>query len=140
MSTFVYSSFGLYLGQGVIDFDNDTFKVGLLTSSYSPAQSTDEKWSDISGDESSGTGYTAGGATISSISWTRSSNIITLDFADVSWPNSSITARYGALYDDTHADDPLIVCFDLGSELTSVSDTFAIQFNASGILTVTVAT
>lgn len=140
MSTFIYSAFGLYLGQGAIDFDNDTFKVGLLTSSYSPVQSTDEKWSDISGDEASGTGYTAGGAAVSSISWTRSSNVITLDFADVSWASSSITARYGALYDDTHTDDPLIACFDLGSELTSSNGTFAIQFNASGIFTVTVAT
>lgn len=140
MSTFIYSAFGLYLGQGAIDFDNDTFKVGLLTSSYSPAQNTDTKWSDISGDEASGTGYTAGGVAVSSISWSRSSNVITLDFADVSWENSSITARYGALYDDTHTDDPLIVCLDLGSELTSSSGTFAVQFNASGILTVTVAT
>lgn len=140
MSTFVYSSFGLYLGKGAIDFDNDTFKVGLLTSSYSPAQNTDDKWSTISGNETSGTGYTTGGATVSSISWSRTSNVITLDFDDVSWLNSSITARYGALYDDTHADDPLIICFDLGSERVSVTGTFAIQFSSSGIFTATVAT
>lgn len=140
MSTFIYSSFGLYLGKGAIDFDNDSFKVGLMTSSYSPSQNTETKWSDVSGYEASGTGYSAGGVAVSSISWSRSSNVATLDFADASWSSSSITARYGVLYDDTHADDPLIVCFDLGMEYTSVNGTFAIQFNSSGIFTATVAT
>ena len=42
----------------------DTLKVMLLTNSYTPAPATDSVYSGISANEVSGTGYTAGGATV----------------------------------------------------------------------------
>lgn len=138
MATFNYSNLALELGKGTIDFTSHTFKIALLTSSYTPNQDSNTKWSDISGDEASGTGYTAGGVTVSSLTWTASENVITLDFDNISWANSSITARYAVLYDDSHTDDVLITCFDLGSEQVSRNGTFAIGFDSSGIFTVTI--
>ncbi len=48
---------------GTIDYDADTIKVALLTST-SAFNDTHEFWSDISANEVSGTGYTAGGDTL----------------------------------------------------------------------------
>lgn len=49
-----------------IDYLSDTIKVGLVTSAYSPNQATHDFWNDVVANEISGTGYTAGGATLAS--------------------------------------------------------------------------
>lgn len=51
---------------GKINFTSDTIKVALLTSSYTPNFGTNVHWSDVSTFETSGAGYTAGGATLAS--------------------------------------------------------------------------
>jgi len=71
-----------------VDFDSDTIKVALLTSSYSPNQDTHDYYDDVNTFEVSGaTGYTAGGITLSSKTSTYDSanNVIILDAADVTW-------------------------------------------------------
>jgi len=47
-----------------IDYLSDTIKIALLDNGHSPALDTHELFSDVEGDEISGTGYTAGGATL----------------------------------------------------------------------------
>lgn len=62
MASLIYNSAIDDMAKGAIDFDTDTFKVLLVTSSYSPNKDTHTKRSDVT-NEVSGTGYTAGGAT-----------------------------------------------------------------------------
>jgi hypothetical protein len=126
-------------GKGNINFASggDTFKVALMTSSYTPDLDNDDFWSDISADEASGTGYTAGGQTLANQAWAKdvANNRAYLDGDNISWPASSIVARYGVLYKDTGtpATSPLIALIDFGADKQSVSSTFLIEFDSTGI-------
>lgn len=125
-----------------VDFDSDTIKVALLSSSYTPNQDTDDYWNDVSSYEVSGTGYTAGGATLAnkSVTYTSGTNVTKFDGDDVSWTSSTITARYAVIYDASPASDtakPLIGYVDFGSNQSSSSGTFSIVWDAAGIFTTT---
>lgn len=52
--------------QKKIDLVNDSIKMALLTSSYTPNLGTDAFWSAVSANEASGTGYTTGGIALAS--------------------------------------------------------------------------
>jgi hypothetical protein len=126
-----------------IDFDSDTIKVALCTSSYTPDQDAHDFFNDIT-NEVTGTGYTAGGATLASasITYTGASNVLKLDGDDTSWASSTITARYAIIYDatpGTAATNPLIAYVDFGADVTSTAGTFTITWDANGIATVTVS-
>lgn len=126
-----------------IDFNSDTIKVMLCTSSYTPNQDTHQYKSSVT-NEVTGTGYAAGGATISSptLSYSGASNTLTLDGGDVSWPSSTITARYAVIYDSSPATDatrPLLAYVDFGVDVSSSGGTFSITWDSAGIATVTVA-
>lgn len=126
------------------DFDTDTIKVLLTTSSYTPTQSTD-KYKDavsaIGTNEVSGAGYTTGGATLGTKTNTNSSLTTTLDAADVTWSTSTITnARYAVIYDDSPASNkPLLAYIDFGANQSTSASDFQIIWNASGIASVTVS-
>jgi hypothetical protein len=122
-----------------IDLDSDTLKVMLCTSSYTPSQSTHQYKSSVT-NEVTGTGYTAGGATLGSVTVATSSLVFTLDAADTSWTTSTITARYAVIYDSTPATDatrPLIGYADFGADVSTTAGTFTITWDAAGICTVT---
>ncbi len=126
-----------------IDWDSDTIKVMLCTSSYTPDQDTHRYKSSVT-NEVTGTGYTAGGATLTSptFAYTSGTNTVTLDAADTSWANSTITARYAVIYDATPGTDatrPLIAYVDFGADVSSSAGTFQITWDAAGIFTVTVS-
>ncbi|QHB38177.1 hypothetical protein SEA_VOLT_61 [Gordonia phage Volt] len=94
--------------------------------------------------EVTGTGYTAGGATVASptFSYNTSTNVWMFDGADVTWSSSTITANYAVFYDSTPATDatrPLICYWDFGGAQSSSSGNFTLSFSASGIVTATVA-
>jgi hypothetical protein len=125
-----------------IDWDTDTIKVMLCTSTYTPDQDAHIYKSSVT-NEVTGTGYTAGGATLASktITYTGASNTITLDAADVTWSSSTITARYAVIYDDTGtaSTSPLIAYVDFGADVSSSGGNFTITWDATGIVTITAA-
>ena len=139
MADLVYNSAKQKLMDGSIDLDNDTIKVCLVTSSYTPDEDSHEDYADIT-NEVSGTGYTAGGTTIANCAVTKdtTNDLGKFDGDDVSWTNSTITARGGIVYKDSGVDSTswLIRYIDFGSDRTSTSGTFSIIWSASGILTV----
>lgn len=125
-----------------VDFLSDTIKVALTTSSYTPNQDTHEFFSDVT-NEVSGTGYTAGGATLATktVSYDSSTNIVKLDADDTSWSSSTITARYAVIYKSTGtaSTSPLLGYVDFGQDESSSSATFQIQWSSDGILRLTAA-
>lgn len=126
-----------------IDWDSDTIKVMLCTSSYTPDQDTHQYKSDIT-NEISGTGYTAAGATLTSTTstYTGGTNVIALDAADVSWTGSTLTARYAVVYDATPGTDatrPLISYVDFGVDVSTTAGTLTVTWDSAGVCTVTVA-
>jgi len=125
-----------------IDFDTDTIKVALVTSSYTPNQDTHDYFDDVSSNEVSGTGYTAGGNTLAnkSVTYTSGTNVTKFDADDTSWTSSTITARYAVIYDaspGSNATRPLIAYVDFGSDQSSSNGTFSIVWDAAGIFTTT---
>lgn len=127
---------------GEIDYTAGTIKVMLTTSSYTPNQDTHQYKSSVT-NEVSGTGYTAGGATLASktISYNTTTNVLTLDAADTVWTTSTITARYAVVYLDTgtSSTSPLIGYVDFGADVSSTTGTFTLTWDATGIVTVTVS-
>lgn len=139
--------YGQFLSKALnkeVDWDSDTIKVALLTSSYTPNQDTHDYFDDVSSYEVTGTGYTAGGATLGSktISYDGTNNVIVLDAADTTWSSSTITARYAVVYDDSGASaaaKALIGYVDFGSDQSSTNGNFTITWDSTGIVRITVA-
>jgi hypothetical protein len=127
-----------------VDWDTDTIKVALLTSSYTPNQDTHDYYDDVSTNEVTGTGYTTGGATLASktVTYDSGTNVIVLDAADVTWSSSTITARYAVVYNDSGASagaKVLIGYVDFGSDQSSTNGNFTITWDSTGIVRITVA-
>tara|TARA_R110002020_G_scaffold364553_1_gene576871 strand:+ start:533 stop:967 length:435 start_codon:yes stop_codon:yes gene_type:complete len=120
-----------------VDLDDttaDRFKAMLVTSSYTPNFGTHDFKDDVS-NEVSGTGYDAGGKSLSSVTLTQTSGTIKFDAADLTWSSSTITARGAVVYDDSLTSDPLIAYIDFGADKSSSAGDFVLTFNASGIFT-----
>jgi hypothetical protein len=118
-----------------VDWANDTIKVALLDSNYTPDQDADEFWDDISGDEIAGTGYTAGGETLAEATATydAASNTLRLDAADVEWAEATLTARYAVIYkvEDEDSESPLLAYIDFGEDEEVSSGVFKIEWDAT---------
>src|SRR5690606_33861980 len=123
---------------GSFDPSNDTIKVALLTSSYTPNIDTDAVWGDISTYEESGTGYTAGGATVANVvtAVDTTNDRAEMDGDDVTWNGLDIgTPGYAVLYQDTgNPSTSRLICYwELGSTASNGGD-YTLSFNAEGIL------
>lgn len=139
----VYGLFLKSLANKEINLNTDTIKCMLCTSTYTPDQDTHQYKSSVT-NEVTGTGYTATGNTLTSLSvtYTAATNVLMFDAADTSWASSTITARYAVIYDATPATDatrPLIAYIDFGADVSSSNAAFTIAFDAAGIVTLTAA-
>lgn len=150
MSKIVYNSFLYDVLTGAIDLDTDTFKIMLVGNTYrSIADETKRdshtKRSDIT-DEVSGTGYTAGGQALASVTVTKdtTNNIIKINANNPSWSSATISGIYGAVIYKSRggassADE--LVCFidiyaDNSNAAVSVTNgTFTMTLPANGFLT-----
>ena len=123
--------------QMAVNTGSDTFKVGMITNSSTPNFETHDHWSDLSGNEVSGTNYSAGGVALASITLANDSGTLKFDAADSTWTTSTISsARAAVVYDDTLTNDPLICLVNFGADYASSAGTFQITWNASGIWTI----
>lgn len=121
------TSFKVELLQGVHNFTastGDTFKIALYTSSATLGASTTVY---STSDEVVGTGYTAGGNTLTNVTPTSSGTTAFTDFADTTWSTATITARGALIYNSTEANKAVCV-LDFGSDKTSTAGNFTIVF------------
>jgi hypothetical protein len=125
ITTAMCSSFKEELLKGVHDFENDTFKMALYTSSATLDASTTAY---TVTNEVSGTGYTAGGQDLDSPTVTLSGTTAFVDFADETWTGASITARGALIYNSTAGGNPAVAVFDFGADKTSTTGDFVVQF------------
>jgi hypothetical protein len=120
---------------GQINYPTATVKALLATSSYVPNQDTHRYKSDVT-NEATGSGYTAGGLTLTSktLTYTTGSNTLALDCADPVWAAATITARYLVFYVSTGTDStsPLISYVDFGSDVTATGGSFTATVPAAG--------
>tara|TARA_R110000751_G_scaffold14809_8_gene47870 strand:+ start:2381 stop:2812 length:432 start_codon:yes stop_codon:yes gene_type:complete len=125
------TSFKVQILGGDFDFSSgtgETFKIALFTSSATLGAATTAY---ATTNEVSGTGYTAGGNTLT-ISANPASTGTTafLDFADTTWSTATITAR-GALIYQSGGTNPAIAVLDFGSDKSSTAGDFTIVFPAA---------
>ena len=112
----------------------NTFKIALYTSSASLGAGTTAYSATNEITNSSGTAYTAGGETITSVTPVLDGSTAVCDFADVSWTSASFTANGCLIYNDTQSDKAVcVVAF--GGDKTVSSGTFTIQFPAAAAST-----
>ena len=119
-----------------------TLKCLLCTSSYTPNQDAHDYHADITNEVAAAGNYSTGGEILTSTTVATAARVMTFDAADTQWTSSTITARYAVIYDYTggsSATNALVCYVDFGENKISENGTFKIQWNASGIFTVTVA-
>lgn len=138
MASVFYNNYYEELGKGNIDYTANTFKILLTTTSYTPDVDAHAFRSDITG-EASGTGYTAGGATLSSVTLTQdnTNDRANIDAADVTFSTITVANVDGAVVyksTGTASTDPLICYIDFteGAQTINAGD-FTITFDSSGI-------
>ena len=127
---YMCTSFKVALLNGEMDFSSDTsqsFKIALYTSSATLDASTTAY---STTNEISGTGYTAGGNTLTIGTAPKSDTsgtIAYLDFSDTTWSSSTITAR-GALIYKSGGTNPAVAVLDFGADKSSSNSTFKVAF------------
>lgn len=132
MASLIYNSCLDDTVRGSIDFDTDTFKMILVTSSYTAAK-THAKRSDVTNDVS-GTGYTTGGnAAAATCTKDNTNNREDITFAITSWTTATITARAGVIYKSRGglaSADELVAYVDFGTDVTSTAGTFSVTISS----------
>lgn len=126
--------------------DGETYKLALLSDSYTPDLENDEVWADASTYEvASGDGYTTGGEALSDVSITIDSDgVVTFDASDVEWTSLTKTWKYGIIYQvgsygtSPYTVNPLFCLIDFDNSATdaTVSVTaldYWVVWSASGI-------
>jgi hypothetical protein len=106
----------------------DTYKIALFDSNSGLSASTTAY--STSG-EVEGTGYTAGGVTLSGFTTGLSGSTAYLTFSDPSWENSTITARGCMIYNSSKSNKAVAV-FNFGQNVSSVNGTFTVDFPGAG--------
>ena len=104
-----------------------TFKIALFTSDATLNKSTTAYSTSNEISNTSGSAYSAGGATLTSVTPTLSTDTAVCDFSDVSFTSASFTAN-GALIYNSSQSDKAVAAIAFGSDKTVTSGTFTIQF------------
>jgi hypothetical protein len=121
------SSFKQQILLGEHDLDTDTIKIALYTSAATLSAATTAY---STSDEVVGTGYTAGGNTLTGATVSLTGTTAFVDFSDTTWTTATITAR-GALIYNSSKSDKAIAVLDFGSDKTSTAGNFTVQFPAN---------
>ena len=124
----ICNSFKTEVLQGIHNFtasSGDTFNLALYTSSATLNKSTTAY---TTSNEVSGSGYTAKGNALTSVTPVLSTDTACCDFADTSFTSASFTARGCLIFNDSASGDQAVCAIDFGSDKTVTSGTFTIQF------------
>ena len=126
----ICTSFKVELLKGTHDFTattGNTFKIALYDSDATLGASTTAFSTSEEITNTSGTAYTSGGATLTSVTPVASSTTAVCDFDDVSFSSASFTAN-GALIYNSSASNAAVCAIAFGSDKTATNGTFTIQF------------
>lgn len=117
------SSFKQQILLGEHDLDTDVIKLALYTSAATLSAATTAY---STSDEVVGTGYTAGGNTLTGATVSLSGTTAYVDFSDTTWSTATITAR-GALMYNSSKSNKAIAVLDFGADKTSTAGDFTVQ-------------
>jgi hypothetical protein len=121
------NSFKEELLKGIHDFTTDTFKVALYTDSATLGAATTVY---TTSNEASGSGYTAGGNTLTGVSVALSQGVAFVDFGDTTWTSGNFSARGALIYNSSKANRAVAV-YEFGEVKTVSGGNFQLQFPAA---------
>jgi hypothetical protein len=127
ITTAMCTSFKKEVLEALHDFNassGSTFKIALYTSSADLGAATTAY---SATNEVSGTGYTAGGNTLTNIDPVTSGTTGFADFADTTWTDATITAAGALIYNSSQSNKAVAV-LSFGGDKTSTNGDFVIQF------------
>lgn len=130
ITTAMCSTFKEQLLGGVHDLDTDTLKLALIKASPSGTYgAATTNYSDVTGnsDEASGSGYSAGGGTLTSPVITLTGTTAFVDFADEAFTNVTVSADGCIIYNSSQSNKAIAV-FDFGGTVSATSGTLTVQF------------
>ena len=110
------------------DLVADTLKIALYTSSATLGAGTTAY---STNNEISGTGYSAGGVTLTNKVVSTTGTTAHFDADDPTWTSASFTANGALIYNSTNSDKAIAV-LAFGGDFTVASGTFRIVFPAAG--------
>ena len=126
----ICTSFKVELLKGVHNFTattGNTFKIALYDSDATLGASTTAFSTSEEITNTSGTAYTSGGATLTSVTPVLQAQLQFVIFHDVSFSSASFTAN-GALIYNSSASNAAVCAIAFGSDKTATNGTFTIQF------------
>ncbi len=130
MASLIFNSALDDAARALIDFDSDSFKCMLVTSSYTPNKDTHTRRSDVT-NEVSGAGYATGGAAVTvSVTKDTANDRIDISLGSVSLPSSTITAAAAVYYKSrggASSADELVAYIDFGGNIISTNGTFSLS-------------
>lgn len=127
------TSFKVEILKGVHNFTastGNTFNLALYAGTPSPALGAATTAYQTNG-EVSGTGYTAKGGALTSVTPVASGTTALCDFNDLTFSSSTITASGALIFNDSASGDPAVCVLDFGSNKVSTNGDFTIQFPAA---------
>jgi O-glycosyl hydrolase len=120
------TSFKKELYEAIHNLATDTLKIALYTASADLNEATTAY---STSNEVTGTGYVAGGVTMTGVTISSSGYTAYVDFADVAF-GASVTARCALIYNSSKANRSIAV-LDFGSDKTSTSFTITMPQNTA---------
>lgn len=143
LTAHTYTKLSQSVSKKLANLETDALKVMLLSAYTTPltSQDTSQFVADVlamPATEASGTGYTAGGLALTSISGSNSGHVYTLTCANPVWTTSTITAAYAVFYDSTpgtNATNPVICFWDFGGNVSSTGANFTLTISGTGLVT-----
>ena len=141
IATAMPTSFKVELLKWLHDLQNgaDTLKIALLKSqaagsvTYGAASTN---YTNVTGnsDEASGSGYSAGGNTLTNVTPVAASTTAICDFSDTTWSSASFTTCGAVIYNTNNSNSACAV-LSFGGDQTVSSGDFQIQFPAAAAAT-----
>jgi hypothetical protein len=122
------SSFKQESWLGVHDLDTDTLKLALYTAAADLSQAT-TAYNVATAGQVTGTGYNAGGETITNVQVLLSGTTAYVTFNNPVWSGASFVCRGALIYNETKANRAIAV-LDFGADKTA-SGTFTVQLPAA---------
>ena len=116
----------LFTGTHNFASGGDSFKLALYTANpYDTSSTAYSATNEVS--SSGGTNYTTTGNALTGNAVAYSTAVASCDFTDTYWSSATITAAYGAIYNDDQS-DKLCVVLDFSGSKTCTNGTFTISF------------
>lgn len=128
----VAHSFKTELLGGVHDLDTDVIKIALFTGTATLAPASTTAYATTN--ESSGTGYTAGGKVLTGAAITIDNGVAIVDFDDAVWANATVSAAGALIYNSTKANRAIAI-LSFGGTKTSTDGDFSVLMPAPAAAT-----